>query len=395
MPRSTATVTRRCLAIEDAISDKGRPYRVLTPGDPAPQFTQRSTGNPRYVFNSAAGRYLVLCLFVSASDAASQKALAAVRAARKEAFNDRHASFFGVSNDRADETVLKDELPGIRYFLDFDMRISGLYGSLPVDTKQNEREVTLRRLWYVLDPTMRVLTVRPFEGEDGGAAAIIDYAKSLPPPGKFAGITLQAPILYLPNVFEPDLCRALIAAYEKDGGEESGFMREENGKTVFASDYNHKRRRDHVLTDESLMEATRTRVSRRIVPEIQKVHQFNATRMERYLVACYRAEDKAHFQPHRDNTTKGTAHRRFAISINLNNDFEGGEIGFPEYGLQTFKPPQGAAVVFSCSLLHTVTTMKRGNRFAFLPFLYDDEAAKIREENLKFIEAPPEKPVTA
>ncbi len=363
---------------------------MLAPGDPAPQFTQRSTGNPRYVFNSAAGRYLVLCLFVSARDAASQKALAAIREAR-EIFNDRHASFFGVSADRADEATLKDELPGMRFFLDFDVAICGLYGSLPVDTQRAEREVTLRRLWYVLDPTMRVLKVLPFEGDDGGAAGLVAYVKSLPPPGRFSGIALQAPILYLPNVFEPDLCHALISAYDTSGGEESGFMREENGKTVFASDHNHKRRRDHVLDDEKLMEVTRTRVSRRIVPEIQKVHQFNATRMERYLVACYRAEDKAHFQPHRDNTTKGTAHRRFAVSINLNDDFEGGEIGFPEYGPQTFKPPQGAAVVFSCSLLHTVTTVKRGNRFAFLPFLYDDAAAKIREENLKFIEPPPEK----
>lgn len=28
----------------------------------------------------------------------------------------------------------------------------------------------------------------------------------------------------------------------------------------------------------------------------------------------------------------------------------------------------------------------RGRRFAFLPFLYDDEGAKLREENTKFVE---------
>ncbi|WP_292156875.1 2OG-Fe(II) oxygenase [Brevundimonas sp.] len=104
--------------------------------------------------------------------------------------------------------------------------------------------------------------------------------------------------------------------------------------------------------------------------------------MERYLVACYDATDQAHFRPHRDNTTSGTAHRRFAVSINLNADFEGGEVGFPEYGPQTYRPPVGGAVVFSCSLLHQVTPVSRGRRYAFLPFLYDEAAATIREANL-------------
>jgi predicted 2-oxoglutarate/Fe(II)-dependent dioxygenase YbiX len=129
-------------------------------------------------------------------------------------------------------------------------------------------------------------------------------------------------------------------------------------------------------------------VQRRIVPEIQKIHQFTATRMERYLVGCYRAGDQGHFEPHRDNTTKGTAHRRFAVSINLNADYDGGELGFPEYGPQLFKPPVGGAVVFSCSMLHRATTVTRGDRYAFLPFLYDEAAAKLREENLKFVDMP-------
>ena len=72
---------------------------------------------------------------------------------------------------------------------------------------------------------------------------------------------------------------------------------------------------------------------RRVTPEIRKVHQFEVTRMERYLVACYAAEDGGHFRPHRDNTTTGTAHRRFAVSVNLNDDFDGGEVSFPEYGI--------------------------------------------------------------
>jgi predicted 2-oxoglutarate/Fe(II)-dependent dioxygenase YbiX len=117
------------------------------------------------------------------------------------------------------------------------------------------------------------------------------------------------------------------------------------------------------------------------VPEILKVHQFKATRMERYIVSCYAAEDGGHFRMHRDNTTKGTAHRRFAVSINLNEDFDGGEVSFPEYGPRSFKVAFGGAVVFSCSLLHAVSRITRGRRYAFLPFLYDEAAVKIREAN--------------
>ena len=107
--------------------------------------------------------------------------------------------------------------------------------------------------------------------------------------------------------------------------------------------------------------------------------------MERYIVACYSAEDGGHFQAHRDNTTKGTAHRRFAVSINLNAEFEGGEVNFPEYGPRSFKPPPGGAVVFSCSLLHAVSKVTSGRRYAFLPFLYDDAAARVREQNNAYL----------
>jgi predicted 2-oxoglutarate/Fe(II)-dependent dioxygenase YbiX len=163
-------------------------------------------------------------------------------------------------------------------------------------------------------------------------------------------------------------------------------MREKDGKTPLPHDHEHKWREDYSIMEPEIAKWTRAWIHRRIVPEIAKVHQFKATRMERYIIACYRADHEAHFRAHRDNTTRGTAHRRFAVSINLNDDFEGGEISFPEYGPRSFKPPPGAAVVFSCSLLHAVSTVTRGRRYAFLPFLYDDAAAKIRAANKAFLE---------
>ena len=45
------------------------------------------------------------------------------------------------------------------------------------------------------------------------------------------------------------------------------------------------------------------------------------------------------------------------------------------------RAPTGGAVIFSCSLLHEATAVTKGRRYAFLPFFYDDAAAKIREAN--------------
>ncbi len=359
-------------------------YRNLLAGDPAPWFRQACTSNPRYNFDTAAGRYIVLCFFGTAGGEAAAGAMGLI-AAQRARFDDTNIAFFGISNDPADlqEGRVREALPGIRFFWDFDGTVARLYGAAPVEA-DGEAQV-IRPIWFVLDPSMRILAAIPFRQNGADRKQLLDLLDVLPPVARFAGTDLPVPVLYLPNVFEPELCRDLIAMYEADGGHESGFMREVDGKTVSVHDYGHKRRRDYDIADEAMIGRTRERVRRRIVPEIAKVHQFEATRMERYIVACYEGETGGHFRAHRDNTTKGTAHRRFAVSINLNSDFDGGEISFPEFGPRSFKPPPGGAVVFSCSLLHQVSAVTRGRRFAFLPFLYDEAAAKQREANNAFL----------
>lgn len=355
-------------------------YVSLAAGDPAPWFHQRTMGSARYAFDTVAGRYVVLCFFGSVGGPGAAAIEAAFR--RPDVFNDAHASFFGVSADPADETERRvaERIPGYRFFWDFDGAVSRLYGAIPKDAKVGEA-VAFRPFWAVTDPTLRILKTLEFRPGDDGAREIIDYVAALPPPARYAGPEVSAPILFLPNVFEPDLCARLVALYERSGGTESGFMRDIDGKTVGVHDPAHKRRKDYTIEDEAMRDETRRRVQRRIAPEIRKAYQFAATRMERYIVACYLAEDRGHFRQHRDNTTRGTAHRRFAVSINLNADFDGGDIHFPEYGPRGYRPPPGGAVVFSCSLLHSVSPVTRGRRYAFLPFLYDDAAAALREKN--------------
>jgi peroxiredoxin/predicted 2-oxoglutarate/Fe(II)-dependent dioxygenase YbiX len=359
-------------------------YRLLEVGDPAPWFTQRTASNPSFHFDTVAGRYLVLCFFGSAADQAG-RAMLGFADEHRRFFDDRKLAFFGISHDRSDEEQgrLPEALPGVRHFYDFDGKIGQLYGSLPLNSTG---QVSIRRFWMVVDPTMRVRAIFNAKPDGSERRELAAYLEALPAVDAYAGFAVQAPIIVLPNVFDQAFCRHLIDLYDADGGTDSGFMREVDGKTVEVVDARHKRRSDFTIEDEKLRLTIRQKIIRRVVPEIQKVHQYTVTRMERYIVACYDSANGGHFRAHRDNTTKGTAHRRFAVSINLNAEFDGGEVSFPEYGPRSFKPTPGGAVVFSCSLLHAVSPVTRGKRYAFLPFLYDDAAAALREANNKYLD---------
>jgi predicted 2-oxoglutarate/Fe(II)-dependent dioxygenase YbiX len=153
------------------------------------------------------------------------------------------------------------------------------------------------------------------------------------------------------------------------------------GKTTTLSDWRLKRRSDVGLAAPEVRELVRGQIVRRLLPAIERYFQFRATRMERCIVACYDSEVGGHFHRHRDNVNAGAQHRRFAVSINLNNNFEGCDLTFPEFGRKTYRPPEGGALVFSCGALHQVTPVTKGRRYAFLTFLYGEEDAKKREAN--------------
>jgi predicted 2-oxoglutarate/Fe(II)-dependent dioxygenase YbiX len=359
---------------------------VIGRGDPTPLFTGNCTVNPEFRFETVGGRFIVLALLGTLADDHAKKAFKLLQRLRSH-FDDQKLAFFGVIASPADtqtdafKTLSKD----YRFFLDYDCAISRAYGSVPVETESASSQVPYQRRWVVIDPMLRIHSVVAFQPDGSDLREIEDIVTKLPPLDRFTGFELHPPILVLPNLFEPELCEQLIGLYHQHGGEESGYMREVDGKTVAAYDVQHKRRADYTVTDPELIKLLQAKVHRRVVPEIAKAHQFKVTRMERYIVGCYDSNSGGHFRAHRDNTTKGTAHRRFALSVNLNHDFDGGEVSFPEFGTRSFKPPPGGGVVFSCSLMHAVSKVTRGRRYAFLPFLYDDEAAKIREANNPFL----------
>lgn len=350
--------------------------RMLLPGEPAPWFHAPALdGNPRFAFHTVAGRWILLLFLGSAGPIEGQAALQLLRENR-DLFDDDRASFFGVTVDPKDveQGRIAQQLPGLRWFLDHDRAVSAQYGAV------EERDAaSYVPHWLILDPMMRV---QARAGLSAGADVMAELRRLLGAPRD----VLTAPVLVVPGVLPPDMCRHLIDAYERHGGKESGFMREENGVTVEKVDHGHKRRADYQIDDQRLVAALQSRIYHTLRPMIQRAFQFDPTRIERWIVACYDAGVGGHFRPHRDNTTKGTAHRKFAVTINLNaEEYEGGDLCFPEFGPRTYCAPTGGAVVFSCSLLHEAKPVTRGKRYAFLPFLYDDDGARIRERNLAHV----------
>jgi predicted 2-oxoglutarate/Fe(II)-dependent dioxygenase YbiX len=338
---------------------------LLEAGDMAPWFQAASPTNPTYHFNSVGGRYILLG-FLPVEDDARRRAMAGFLRLRQR-FDDRQLAAFIVIHDAPSIAVARDQKPGLRWFFDPDRAIAGQYG---IHDGLEDPPV-----WLLLDPALRVMATARLAESD----ALFEKIAQLPSVSDYAGVTLQAPVLILPRVFEPEVCRRLIDTYEAAGGEPSGVMRDVAGRTVGVLD-DFKRRRDVFINDEPFRQELVARVARRLIPEIQRVFQFNATRIERYVVACYDSAEGGYFRPHRDNLSFATAHRRFAVSINLNaEEFEGGDLRFPEFGQRTYRPPTGGAVVFACGMLHEATPVTAGRRYAFLPFLYDRAGEQIRE----------------
>ncbi|HKP78698.1 MAG TPA: 2OG-Fe(II) oxygenase [Phenylobacterium sp.] len=342
----------------------------LSEGDMAPEFHAASRGNPRFYFSTVAGRYVLVA--VMPRDPARRAAAVAAAEGLAPRFEGRFLAAFYIARE-AENDGLIDHPPGHRWFFDPDEAIAPLF--------HLERD---EAAWLLFDPALRLMARAPIERPEAVFRLI---PAGLPPLDAYAGPRLAAPVLIVPRVFEPEFCRRLIDIYETRGGAASGVMRDIGGRTVGVLDGMKRRRDVNLQGDAELRVEIAARIQRAVLPMIRRTYQFRATRIERYIVACYDAEEGGFFNPHRDNETLATAHRRFACSINLNAEaFEGGDLRFPEFGPRTYRPPTGGAVVFACNLQHEATPVSRGRRYAFLPFFYDEEGHRIRQQNLAFLD---------
>ena len=192
-------------------------------------------------------------------------------------------------------------------------------------------------------------------------------------------IHTQAPVLLIPRVLTPEMCHTLIHVWETCGHADTGVEHSHHRQRQDRIDHRQKSRQDHMVSDPQLLRLLTTTVGRRVLAEVHKAFAFQATRFEGFKIACYAAAAGGFFHAHRDNLSPATAHRRFALTLNLNAEYDGGYLRFPEYGPHLYRPTAGDAVIFACALLHEVTRVTHGRRFALLSFLFGDTDVRARE----------------
>jgi len=328
------------------------------------------------------GRPVVLNFFVGPNFAGATEVLGKF-AELYEEFAKAGATVFGTAVATLDKLkAFADErkLP-FALLADVQLKLSLTYGAAkPHHVENNKAEVSVGPRTVLLDANHRVVKI--YEPIDPAAhpAEVLEDVKRLVNADAPRAIVRQAPVLLIPDALPADFCSQLIEVWEKEGNEDSGFMKQVDGKTVGLYDYGHKIRRDHFVKEGPTLTKIKNYVANRVLPEIRKAFNYEVTRFEDFRIACYDASRGGYFRPHRDNTTDGTAHRRFAMSLLLNDDYEGGSLRFPEYGPHTYRPPAGGAVVFSCSLLHEATDVTVGRRFVLLTFFYGEAERKLRDE---------------
>ncbi len=335
-------------------------------GEPAPWFAGPNAPgqSSSIVLDEFAGHAVVLFFYGSAAHSEVADVLTRLTG-RSCLFEQTRSIFIGISNDPNDVALDQGEQSEYLRLFDLNGDVTRLYFS---DFSEPAA--------FVLSPALQIVEII----ELADPTKFIEQISTRLAQLNTAPRQQNAPVLIVPGVFDSELCVRLTNLYEVNGGREIGSI-EFGGHQVQKFDPRFRKRRDWYISDEQTLQQVRILLERRLLPIVYRAFQFHVTRIERYLVGCYDAEDGGHFRPHRDNTAPVVSHRRFALSINLNDEYEGGTLRFPEFGYQSVHARPGDAIVFSCSLLHEVTPVTRNRRYAFLSFFYDEASERLREHN--------------
>ena len=256
--------------------------------------------------------------------------------------------------------------------------------SLPFPTLRDQAGV-LFEAFGAKDAAVKTIVIRPNNhvmsifgvDVDDHAAAALNVIRADEENRKTRLTTRHPPVLIVPEVLSRKDCEHLISIFNFEG---NVWVEPGHGPQNMTSDYkmripdyDREDRVDHWIINQETTEFVTSRLRSRLFQEIEKAFQYKITRFERYRIGSYKGERRGEAHGHRDNTDEIASYRRFAASINLNSEqFEGGELHFPEFGGHLYRPETGAAIVFSSSILHEALHVTKGQRFVLLSFLYGD-----------------------
>lgn len=223
-------------------------------------------------------------------------------------------------------------------------------------------------VWLIADANQRLVGAVSAQDPDKAAGEAVDALKTHinRPMAPVQTLSYGAPVIMLDNMLGPDIRQELIDAWRADNRE--GLV---NDGFSNAPDASVKKNREHEVVDPDLKRRVAMTLGPRIAGELEKACNFiQPLRFEAFTVLSYTDDREDFFAAHRDNI-RSTQKRRFAMSLNLNDGFEGGELMFPEYGDHKYLPGAGGAAIFSCALLHQALPVTKGQRWVMVTFMCD------------------------
>ncbi len=359
-----------------------QPTRELQIGDFLPDFQLvNQRGATTVLFNKVRGKHVVVLFYPDTHKPACQQLLRGFAERHREL--DELAHLFAINNEGPEanagwvglnsfpfDFLLSDERREAARAYGIDHNLSqaadftgaGAFTSLVAD--RNRRILQINR--NVTDPGHAEQILALLRGQSSRS-------------GREMGQV--APVLYIPRVLEPAFCRRLIEVFDAGGHVAAGTQRaraDGSGEEVINPEV--KLRRDYTVQDPALHAEIKQRIEGRVLPEIAKAFFYQVAGLESFRIVRYDADTGGYFKTHRDNTNLSTAHRRFAMTLNLNaGEYEGGQLRFPEYGPDLYGPAAGDAVIFSCSLLHEAMPVTAGQRYVLLAFLYGADGQRLMQ----------------
>ena len=181
---------------------------------------------------------------------------------------------------------------------------------------------------------------------------------------------LPAPALVIPDAIDEALAEDLI--HYLDSHEGDGFVADGDFK-----------RRLHIHPDKDLEHRLDDKLCKSVLPEIEKVFYSEVSHRETYKICRYDGSNSGKFGKHRD-TIAPHLHRRYAITLVLNDDYQGGGIAFPEYNSDVLSIPKYGAVVFPGSLFHQVNKIAAGRRYVIISFFFGEAEAAVKDDSERY-----------
>ena len=354
--------------------------RAFTPGDKALNFLLADlNGQDHDLYAEVVGEPIVLMVLRTLFSAQARALLAALERAKTQ-LEESGAQVVLVAGDTPSIAGGAKLPEGLDLLLLCDPvgHVLNWYLAAETTTGDNELDEAPPLRSYLLDPNQRVIASWANEAPEQHVSGALDAMEAWRLNSNREAAFVAPPALVLPRIFEPELCDHLIGLWQTSHQEGSLSTGREH---LYAP--NKKRNLEHLIEDEETINRIRKTLGRRVLPEINKVFNYSDRLvMEGFIVLCYQVERGDFFDLHRDRYTPQQP-RRFALSLNLNEGFEGGELCFPEYAGAKLKPPRGGGCIFSCSLLHKALPVSRGQRFVMTTFFNKPETYGAEQANFR------------